>query len=800
MAETEDKIAALQARLDNLVKTQISFQQEVTAIRSELNLLRGIEQKQNAPEMPLKPPIREYIPPARVAPTESVPPANQAEKSQTPTNNYGYPKAVKTPFENPVRIAPPPVRSEIEKFIGENLISKIGIVILVIGVAIGAKYAIDRNLISPTMRIVIGYIFGFGLMGFAVKLKAKYLDFSAVLMSGALAILYFITFFAHSLYDIMSQKTAFGLMTMFTVFTVVAAINYSRQIIAHLGLVGAYAIPFLLSDNSGNYAFLFAYIAIINGGILAISLKKYWKPLFYTSFFFTWVIFFGWYLTKFSVDSHYNLAWTFLLVYFLTFYITFIGYKVISVENLALENVSLILMNSFIFYGIGYSLLGREGLESYRGLFTVGNAAIHFAFAVTISRLKLFPNDLVYLLTALIIVFATISVPVQLDGNYVTLIWTAEAALLFWIGRTKQIALFQYFSLKLMALALFSLLHDWFLIVAEQDLNRTAGGPYPLFNGNFVTGLIFVAAFIFIFYINRDERFETAWEENLRKPFGIVVATIGLAVLYNCFRMEIANYFHYLSVQTAVQQPITSGSAKIRNYDLDSFSAIWQINYSMLFLALLSLVNIRKLRNFTLGYANLFLNAFAFLIFLTVGLYYLSELRDSYLSTYEPQYFARSSFHLLVRYISYAFFAVLVFACYRYVKQKFLLEQLSEYSLGLAFDCVLYVGLWIVLSSELINLFDIFGYQDSYKLGLSILWGVYALGLIILGIYQHKKHLRIGAIVLFGITLVKLFFYDIADLNTISKTIVFVSLGILMLIVSFLYNKYKSLIFDVQEE
>lgn len=45
---------------------------------------------------------------------------------------------------------------------------------------------------------------------------------------------------------------------------------------------------------------------------------------------------------------------------------------------------------------------------------------------------------------------------------------------------------------------------------------------------------------------------------------------------------------------------------------------------------------------------------------------------------------------------------------------------------------------------------------------------------------------------LFAITLIKLFFYDIAHLNTISKTIVFVSLGILLLIISFLYNKNKN--------
>ena len=785
--------------MENLVKTQISFQQEISQIRYELNLLREIEQKKNAPETPVKPPVREYVPPPRVNPVTPNQPTNQPADLPAKAPNFGYQKESKPPFERTAQPPKPAEKSEIEKFIGENLISKIGIVILVIGIAIGAKYAIDRNIITPLMRIVIGYVFGFGLMAFAVKLKAKYHNFSAVLMSGALAILYFITFFAHSLYGFFSQATAFVLMTMLTVFTVVAAINYSRQIIAHLGLVGAYAVPFLLSDNSGKYAFLFAYIAIINGGILAISLKKYWKPLFYTSFFFTWVIYFSWYLTFYRPDAHLSLAASFLLVYFLIFYLTFIGYKVISEENIALENVSLVLMNSFIFYGIGYSILGREGLENYRGLFTIGNAAIHFAFAATVSRLKLFPNDLVYLLTALVIIFATISIPVQLDGNYVTLIWTIEAAVLFWLGRTKQIPLFQYFSIPLMMLASMSLVHDWAQIGASYEY-AASSDRFPLLNGNFVTALLFAAAFGFIFYINRDERFETMDDESFRTPFGYLVAAVGLAVLYNCFRLEIAHYFQLQLTKTAIPQTVSQTTVTHADGDLDLFSAVWQINYTMLFLTLLSFINLKKFRSFALGYANLFLNAFALFIFLTAGLFYLSELRESFLALNEPQYFARTSFHVSIRYVSYAFCAALIFACYRYIKQNFLLERLSEYAIKMAFDFVFYVTLWLVASSELINLMDIFGYRDSYKLGLSILWGVFALCLIILGIYQHKKHLRIGAITLFGLTLVKLFFYDIADLNTISKTVVFVSLGILMLIVSFLYNKYKSLIFEAQEE
>jgi uncharacterized membrane protein len=62
--------------------------------------------------------------------------------------------------------------------------------------------------------------------------------------------------------------------------------------------------------------------------------------------------------------------------------------------------------------------------------------------------------------------------------------------------------------------------------------------------------------------------------------------------------------------------------------------------------------------------------------------------------------------------------------------------------------------------------------------------------------WKHKKHLRIAAIVLFTATLLKLFFIDIVHYSTISKTIVFVALGVLLLIISFLYNKYKNEIED----
>jgi len=139
-----------------------------------------------------------------------------------------------------------------------------------------------------------------------------------------------------------------------------------------------------------------------------------------------------------------------------------------------------------------------------------------------------------------------------------------------------------------------------------------------------------------------------------------------------------------------------------------------------------------------------------------------------------------------------------LFAFYRYTRQDFI--KPVSVNLGVLFDITLFTCILWIASTEMITWMDIQKYSATNKLALSILWGIYALLLIVLGIWKKKKHLRIGAIALFAATLIKLFFYDISSLATISKTIVFVSLGVLLLIISFLYNKYKHLISEENDK
>ena len=502
------------------------------------------------------------------------------------------------------------------------------------------------------------------------------------------------------------------------------------------------------------------------------------KYLFYSSFIITWLIYAAWYLDRYNPAEHFAVGFGFLGVFFVIFYVTFLAYKLIHKKPFNVENTALILQNSFIFFGFGYSILSNSDWNHLLGSFALLNALLHFGVASLISKYKLGDKNAFYLIVALILTFVTIAIPIQFDGNWITLLWSAEATFLFVIGRTKKIPLFEYFSYALMTLSWVSLLKVWWDFY-EQWLTLA-----PLMNWVFVTSISVVAGLALIYFVDRDEGYEPQTEESLHQFARYAIPSVLLIILYNAFRMEIGNYF-YLE-NTGEYLP-----GKFLH------NVLWQINYSAVFLTVLSFVNIHYLKSSALAITNFLLNALIKVIFLLFGLVVLAQLRyQAFLPDLQPGELASLTAHLVLRYISIGFLTALVFASYRYMKEDLLTKVIPSSLLQFVFDIGLSFAGLILLSSELLNWAEILGFTESDKLGLSILWGVYAIALIALGIVWRKKHVRIFAIGLFALTLVKLFFYDIVTLDTISKTIVFVSIGILLLGASFLYNKYTKQIFD----
>ena len=766
MANEQEKLHQLLLKLEQLQKKQTEYSKELFELRKEINHLKTSLREETPNPQPI------------VAQPEEI----EVKKEVKPLVDLSSVQEEKVFIEkdSPTRTVQssvePGTSSNLEKFIGENLISKIGIIITIIGVAIGAKYSIEHNLISPLTRIILGYGAGITLLLVGMKLKKNYEKYSAVLVSGAMTIMYFITFAAYSFYDLMPQTMAFALMLVFTVFTVVAALNYKQQIIAQLGLVGAYAVPFLLSNGSGRAEVLFTYVAIINIGILFVSFKKYWKSLYYSSFILSWLIFLSWFLIRYETAAHFGIAFSFIIITFLTFYITYLAYKLIQKKVYGFGDIVLLLANAFVFFGIGYYLLSVHSIgKELLGLFALLNAIIHFIVSVVVYKQKLADKNLFHLIGGMVLVFLTIAIPIQLDGHWVTLLWAGEAALLFWIGRSRNVSIYENLAYPIMGLAFFSLMEDWSLAYGHAYLLDECGFT-PIFNVNFLSSMLFVASFSFITYWLFKKADDSKEENDIFKLVKQAVPLGLIFIVFTAFYLELLDYWDLKIFRT--------GKDFVLSQDLVSFKNIWLVNYSLVFLGVLSLFNLFKVKSKRLGMFNMGLNIVGVMTFLFVGLYEYSELRESYIA-----HQGTSLFYLAIRYLSFLFAGGLIWLIRMYCNKFFNNERLK-----VAFELFLHVVIIWVLSSELLHWLDLGSTDKNYKLGLSILWGLYSLMLIGLGIWKNKKYLRLGAMVLFGITLIKLFVYDLTHLNTISKTIVFVSLGILLLIISFLYNKYSGII------
>jgi len=141
--------------------------------------------------------------------------------------------------------------------------------------------------------------------------------------------------------------------------------------------------------------------------------------------------------------------------------------------------------------------------------------------------------------------------------------------------------------------------------------------------------------------------------------------------------------------------------------------------------------------------------------------------------------------------------------CYWIASQPEKLDRDEKHVLGAAFIISQILSL-ALLSSEV---HDFFRYRSpalhldwaarhyAYQLSLSILWALYASLLTGFGIARRIRGARILGMLLLGITILKVFFIDLSSLQTLYRMVSFIVLGLLLLAVSYSYNRFKTMIF-----
>lgn len=336
-----------------------------------------------------------------------------------------------------------------------NLVAKLGLLILFLGVSFLLKYVSAQVTIPIELRLAGIALADIALLAWAWRIRVARPGISLPLQGTALAILMLVTFGAFRLYELMPAGLAFALLFVLTAFTCLLAVLQNAVWLAVFGIVGGFAVPLLVSTGSGNHIGLFSYYALLNAGVFAIALKRAWRVLNVLSFGFTFVVATTWGLLRYTPDNYLS-SQLFLLLFVLFYVAIAIAYCARQAPRLKhYVDGTLVFGTPLAAMGLQYGLVRH--VEFGLAFSALAAGLCYTGLAVALWRRAGF-KLLAEAFLALGIVFGTLAIPFALDGRWTSAAWALEGAGIVWVGLRQRQTLAWAFGLLVQAGAWISFL------------------------------------------------------------------------------------------------------------------------------------------------------------------------------------------------------------------------------------------------------------------------------------------------------------------------------------------------------
>jgi uncharacterized membrane protein len=216
-----------------------------------------------------------HAPAPGVPPAGTVPAAAGAPAGAGRTLAPGAEASAQATGSVPAR---PPARPTVswEEQFGARLPVWVGAIALALAGVFLVKYTVDRGWIGPAVRVMLGVLFGAGLLVVGEVTERASRRIAAGLSAAGVAVLYASFLAASDAYHLIPPLAAFVLMAL----TTVAAIGLSLRrgmLVAVVGLVGGYLTPLLVDtaaepDPRG----LFIYLLLLEVALLGVATRRRW--------------------------------------------------------------------------------------------------------------------------------------------------------------------------------------------------------------------------------------------------------------------------------------------------------------------------------------------------------------------------------------------------------------------------------------------------------------------------------------------------------------------------------------------
>ena len=508
------------------------------ALRQEIE--RTLAQRAKALAPALVPPSAREV--AAPAPQVQVQAARAPEPLEIPTvpSELAQPQAP-APRPGPPATAEPDfvavlVQRARDWLLGGNTVVRMGVVVLFIGLAFLAKYAVEHALLPPELRLAAIGAAGIALFVLGLRVRSRKPDrlgYATTLQGAGIAVLYLTVFAAFRLYHFLPAGAAFVLLALVCVFSAAIALALDAQALAFIAFAGGFAAPVLVSTGQDNHVALFSYYLLLDVAIATIAWMRAWRALNLLGFFATFGVATAWGVLRYE-PARFASTEPFLLAFFAVYLLASLFYALRHGQGAhKAVDATLVFGTPIVAFGLQAGLVKDTPYATAFSALALGGVYVALGWW-TLRRRRgdaIVNRWLAECFVALALGFLTLAVPLALDGRWTSAVWAVEGAGVYWMARRQQRWLARAFGLALQALAALLFL----------DTRQGVGSAdWPIANPAFLGATMLAGAALAIAWWSRDARPQEGATAFARKFTALEAGLSPLLLWIGCLWWQVA--------------------------------------------------------------------------------------------------------------------------------------------------------------------------------------------------------------------------------------------------------------------
>lgn len=322
-------------------------------------------------------------------------------------------------------------------FNGENLLVKLGVLILLCGIAFLVKYAAQHGMFPLELRLLSAAVGGVALLATGWRLRTKRAEYALALQGGGIGILYLVSYAAFRLYALIPAVPSFALLVAISGLCAALALLQESRTMALFGSIGGFAAPFLASVGIGDPALLFGYYAVLNIGVISIAWFRAWRSINLTGFIATFLLS-GFWGVNYYKPVYFNSVEPFLILFFLIYQGVALLFALRQPPELrGMPDATIIFGTPLAAFALQSALVSDYRYGMAWSALVAGLCYLACCRLLWMRGQQLRPLAESFL--ALAGILLSLSIPLAFDGRWTSAAWALEGATMVWLGfRTKR--------------------------------------------------------------------------------------------------------------------------------------------------------------------------------------------------------------------------------------------------------------------------------------------------------------------------------------------------------------------------